>query len=291
MALCNCALRRIATTRHMPRPDYHLDLDRSRPETLRAQATAAIALAIRRQQPGFQRGERLTIQGLAAANPIHRNTLRLAMGDLVLLGYLRRLPNRGFEVLHHAPARPAKLSRHVLSLTDLATHSGLLSRSIVLATQTGKRRAHQLVGSLARARRELALGADEWVAVLTRRREIRRPPGRAWHLAAIEQSVLPLRHAPDVLEIAGQQIRQEGEFSLYRYLRRAYPRDDFFKAMYEISISPLPASLEAHWDSPSPPLSVVNITFASAGAVEWTRTWFDSRRAILLAGSLEVRVV
>lgn len=275
----------------MPNPDYQLDLDRSRPETLRAQATAAIAFAIRRQRPGFRRGDHLTIQRLAAVNPIHRNTLRLAMGDLVLQGYLRRLPNRGFEVLNHAPARPAKLSRHVLSLSDLASHSGLLSRSVVLTSQTGKRRAHQLAGPLARVRRELALVSDEWVAILTRRREVRRPPSRTWNLAALEQSVLPLRHAPDVLQTALDQIEQEGEFSLYRYLRRAYPKDDFFKALYEICLTPLPTTLAAHWDSPSPPLSVVNVTFASAGPVEWTRTWFDSRRAVLLAGSLEVRVL
>ncbi len=275
----------------MPTPDYHLDLDRSRPETLRAQAARAIALAIRRQRPGFRRGDLLTLQALAAANPIHRNTLRHAVSDLVLQGYLRRLPNRGFEVLNHAPARPAQLSRHVLSLSDLASRSGLLSRSVVLPSETGIRAARQLSGPLARVRRELALSSEEKVAVLTRRREVRRPPGRTWYLAALEQSVLPLRHAPDVLEVALDHIQREGEFSLYRYLRRAYPKDDFFKALYEISLTPLPAPLAPHWDSPWPPLSVVNVTFAAAGAIEWTHTWFDSRRAVLLAGSLEVRVI
>lgn len=275
----------------MPTPDYRLDLDRSRPETLRAQAAAAIAQAIRRQRPGFRRGDRLTIHSLADANPIHRNTLRHAIDDLVLQGFLRRLPNRGFEVLNPAPARPTHLSRHVLSLSDLAASSGLLSRSILLPAETGTRTARQLVGPLARVRRDLALSPDEKVAVLTRRREVRRPPSRLWLLAALEQSVLPLHHAPDVLDIALQQVQQEGEFSLYRYLRRAYPKDDFFKARYEISLTPLPPSLAAHWDSPAPPVSVVNVTFASVGAIEWTHTWFDSRRAVLLAGSLEVRVL
>ncbi len=275
----------------MPTPDYRLDLDRSRRETLRAQAARLIAHAIRRQHLGFRRGERLTIRLLADANPIHRNTLRHAMDDLVLQGYLRRLPNRGFEVLNHAPARPAHLSRHVLSLSDLADRSGLLSRSIILPAHTGMRTARQLVGPLARVRRDLALSSDEKVAVLTRRREVKRPPGRLWLLAALEQSVLPLRHAPDVLEVALQRIEHEGEFSLFCYLRRAYPKDDFFKALYEISLTPLPPSLAAHWDSPSPSVSVVNVTFGSAGAIEWTHTWFDSRRAVLLAGSLDVRVV
>lgn len=275
----------------MRNPDYHLDLDRSRPETLRAQAARLIAHAIRRQRPGFRRGERLTIRLLADANPIHRNTLRHAMDDLVLQGFLRRLPNRGFEILNHSPARPAHLSRHVLSLSDLAGRSGLLSRSILLPAETGTRSARQLVGPLARVRRDLALSPDEKVAVLTRRREVKRPPGRLWLLAALEQSVLPLRHAPDVLEVALQQIGQDGEFSLYGYLRRAYPKDDFFKALYEISLRPLPPTLATHWNSPSPPVSVVNVTFASVGAIEWTHTWFDSRRAILLAGSLEVRVL
>ncbi|MEW6568866.1 MAG: hypothetical protein AB1449_12010 [Chloroflexota bacterium] len=275
----------------MTQPDYRLDLDRSRPETLRAQAARAIAHAIRRRRPGFDLGDHLTTQLLARANPIHRNTLRHAMDDLVLQGYLRRLPNKGFQIIDRSPERPAQLTRHMLSLTQVAERSHLLTRSIVLENETGTRAARQLTGSLARVRKDLSLAPAEVVAVLTRRREVRRPPARAWHLAALEQSILPLRHTPDFFDVALQQIRQEGDFSLYRYLRRTYPRDDFFKAQYEISLAPLPAALAGYWDSPSLPMSVVNVTFASVGAIEWTHTWFDSRRAVLLAGSLDVRVV
>src|SRR3990172_2185219 len=115
-----------------PRPDYRLGLDRRRAQTLREQARRAIVRAIRARRPGFLLGQRLTTLALARANPIHRNTLTHAMNDLVRLGYLRRIPNHGFEVVERTPDRPALLTRHMLSLSEVAQRSGLQARSTLV---------------------------------------------------------------------------------------------------------------------------------------------------------------
>jgi hypothetical protein len=154
----------------------------------------------------------------------------------------------------------------------------------------GEHRAGDLPARLRRARSELGLRPGDRVWVLTRCRWVRPASARRWALAAIEQSLLPKGLAPDFLPIALREIEERGDFSLYRYLRRTYPGDEFFKAQYEISLGPLPRELEGCWASPSPPVHVLNVTYGSAGALEFTQTWFDPRRAVLLAGSLDVRV-
>jgi DNA-binding GntR family transcriptional regulator len=282
--------RRPARRRPGPTPDYRLGLDRRRPETLREQACQGVIRAVRARRAGFRLGERLTALALARANPIHRNTLTHAMNDLLRLGYLRRIPNHGFEIVERAPDRPALLSRHEVSLTDLAERSHLLSRSTLVEGEYGEHRAGDLPARLHRARSELGLRAGDRVWVLTRCRWVRPATAKRWALAALEQSLLPKALAPDFLPIALHEIEERGDFSLFHYLRRTYPGDEFFKAQYEISLGPLPRELEGCWDSPSPPVHVLNVTYGSAGALEFTQTWFDPRRAVLLAGSLDVRV-
>jgi hypothetical protein len=104
------------------------------------------------------------------------------------------------------------------------------------------------------------------------------------------ESVLPKALAPDLLASALAEIGGRGEFSLYRYLQRVFPRDEFFKAQYEIALEALPQPLAACWTSAAPPVKVLNVTYGSQGALEFSQTWFDPRRAVLLAGSLDVRV-
>jgi DNA-binding GntR family transcriptional regulator len=273
-----------------PPAAYRLGLDRRRPETLREQARRAIVRAIRARRAGFGLGQRLTTLALARANPIHRNTLTHAMNDLVRLGYLRRIPNHGFEIVERTPDRPDLLTRHVLSLSEVAERSRLQSRSTLVGRACGESRAEDLPPRLRRARSELGLRPGDRVWILTRCRWVRPASGRRWALAAVEQSLLPKALAPEFLPIAVREIHQRGDFSLYRYLRRTYPGDEFFKAQYEISLGGLPRELAACWTSPSPPMNVLNVTYGSQGALEFTQTWFDPRRAVLLAGSLDVRV-
>ena len=273
-----------------PRPDYRLGLDRRRAQTLREQARRAIVRAIRARRPGFLLCQRLTTLALARANPIHRNTLTHAMNDLVRLGYLRRIPNHGFEVVERTPDRPALLTRHMLSLSEVAQRSGLQARSTLVPQECGERRAAELPARLRRARAELGLGTGDRVWILTRCRWVRASSQKRWMLAAVEQSVLPQALTPGFLPAAVAEIQKRGDFSLYRYLRRAFPRDEFFKAQYEISLEALPEALASCWASPGPPVKVLNVTYGSQGALEFTQTWFDPRRAVLLAGSLDVRV-
>jgi DNA-binding GntR family transcriptional regulator len=274
----------------MSQPDFSLELDRRRPETLRQQACRAIEEAIRQERPGFQVGDRLTTLELSRRNPIHRNTLIHAMGDLVRLGFLRRLPNRGFEIVENAPERPALLTRHMLSLTEVAHRHRLETCSKVIPEECGHRHGRDLRGGLARVREDLSLRAGDGVAVLTRTRLMRRPRQRDWQLVAIEQSFTPARLLPGFLETGLQEIESTGDFSVYRTLRRTFPNDEFFKAHYEISLSPLPRALAPYWRSPNPPMNVLSVTYGTQGAIEFAKTWFDSTRAILVAGSLDVRV-
>lgn len=274
----------------MSEPDYRLDLDRTQPETLREQARRAIEAAIRSARPGFRLGERLTILRLARLNPLHRNTLAHAMDDLVRMGYLRRLPNRGFDVVERTPDRPARLTRHMLSLIEVAERNGLLTCSQVIRRETGLRRAGALKGPLARVAADLDLHPGDQVGVLARTRLMRRNSHEAWKVVAIEQSVLPTALVPDFLETARQEIAASGDFSVYRTLRRTFPHDEFFKAHYEISLTPLPGSLRAYWTSPNPPMNVLTVTYCSQGPVELTNTWFDAGQAVLLAGSLDVEM-
>lgn len=274
----------------MSSPDYALDLDRSRSQTIRDQACEAIAEAIRAERAGFRVGDRLTALELARHNAIHRNTLSNVMDDLVRQGFLRRLPNKGFEVIHPAPERPALLTQHILSLTEVAQRSDLDARSQIIPEECGVRKARELVGPLARVRADLALAAGDAVSVLARCRLVKRRRARQWVMVAIEQSFIPAARVPGFLEAAMQQIEREGDFSVYRQLRRTF-NEQFFKAHYEISLTPLPQVLAAHWEAtPCPLTCVVAITYCSQGPVEWTRTWFDSSRAVLLAGSLEVKL-
>jgi DNA-binding GntR family transcriptional regulator len=274
----------------MPDPDYTLDLDRSRPQTIREQARQAIVEAIRAGRPGFCAGERLTTLALAGHNPIHRNTLTAVMDDLVRLGFLRRLPNRGFEVVRPAAERPAQLTRQILSLSEVAERNGYDSRSELIAGECGLRTAGELTGPLARVRDDLVLAAGDAVDVLARCRLMKARGAHRWDLVAIEQSFIPTCRVVGFVEAARQQIESEGDFSVYRQLRRSLPNEEFFKAHYEISLAPLPAALAAHWAPPAPLMCVVAITYCSQGPVELTRTWFDTSRAVLLAGSLEVRL-
>ncbi|MCJ7706979.1 MAG: UTRA domain-containing protein, partial [Anaerolineales bacterium] len=260
----------------MPQPDYSLDLDRRRLETLREQARHAIEEAIRQERSGFLVGERLTTLELSRRNPIHRNTLIHAMGDLVRLGFLRRLPNRGFEIVEAAPERPALLTRHMLSLTEVAEGNQLETCSKVIPAECGHRRARDLSGTLARIREDLALAPRDVVTVLSRTRLMRKPSQRDWQLVAIEQSFTPAALLPGFLEAGLREIEETGDFSVYRTLRRAFPNDEFFRAHYEISLSPLPQALAPYWRSPNPPMNVLSVTYGSQGPVEFAQTWFDS---------------
>ncbi len=290
VAQCNCAISvgwRGARD-PMPNARYDLDLDRSRPPTMHEQAREAIVEAIRAGRAGFCAGDRLTTVELARHNAVHRNTLIHVMEDLVRLGFLRRLPNKGFEVVDAAPERPPLLTRHILSLTDVAERNHVASRSQVIAAECGTRQAGELTGPLARVGRDLALASEDTVEVLARCRSMKRRRARQWTQVAIEQSFVPGARVPGFLQTALEQIEGEGDFSVYRQLRRAFPRDEFFKAHYEISLAPLPDALAAHWAAPGPLMCVIAITYCSQGPVELTRTWFDTQRAVLLAGSLEV---
>lgn len=270
---------------------YSLDLDRSRPQTMREQARERIVEAIRAERAGFRVGERLTTMELARHNAIHRNTLSHVMEDLVRLGFLRRLPNRGFEVVQPTSERPPLLTRQILSLTEVAGRNRVHSRSQLIAEECRERQARELTGQLARVRNDLVLDRGDLVSVLARCRYMRRQRARRWDLVAIEQSFIPTARVPGFMEAALQQIASEGDFSVYRQLRRTFPNEEFFKAHYEISLAPLPEALAAHWTSTSPLMCVVAITYCSHGPVELTRTWFDAHRAALLAGSLEVKLL
>jgi DNA-binding GntR family transcriptional regulator len=275
----------------MPRPDYALDLDRSRHETMREQAREAIIKAIRSERAGFHVGDWLTTLELARHNTIHRNTLIHVMDDLVRDGFLRRWPNKGFEIVHPAPERPSLLTRHILSLTDVARRSHVDARSKMIAEECGTRKARELTGPLGRVKKDLLLTAGDTVSILARCRLMKNRRARQWGMVAIEQSFIPAERVPGFLEAARQQIEREGDFSVYRQLRRTFPNEEFFKAHYEISLSPLPEALAAHWTpSPCSLMCVIAITYCSQGPVELTRTWFDSSRAVLLASSLEVRL-
>lgn len=271
-------------------PDYTLDLDRRHPKTLRQQSRQALERAIRAGRPGFRIGERLSTLALARQNPIHRNTLAGAIDDLVYRGYLRRLPNKGFEVIGRRPDRPELLTRHQLSLFAVAHRHHLASRSETIPDACGVFTARQLARSPGGIQARLSLQPSDPVQILCRLRKAKPQGKSAWTVVAIERTAVPARLLPGFLEDALREIEVQGDFSVYRYLQRTFPNDDFFKAHYEISLAPLPTTLAPYWESPAPPMSVVNVTFASPGAIEWTQTWFDSNRAVLVAGSLDVRV-
>jgi DNA-binding GntR family transcriptional regulator len=274
----------------MSNRNFTLDLDRSLEMTLRQQAYTAIRDAIYTGRQGFRLGDRLTTSELSRHNGIHRNTLSYVMDDLVRQGYLRRLPNKGFEVIDQSPNRPPMLTEHILSVTEVARRNGMLSCSKLIPDECGIRSARDLTGYLARVREELGLSAKERVSVLGRCRLMKQPRETEWLLGAIEHSFIPTARIPDFLEVARHEIENEGDFSVYRQLRRAFPNDDFFKALYEISMLPLPPKLAAHWSSVEPPMNVLTITYCSEGPIEVTFTWFDVSRAVLLAGSLDVRL-
>jgi DNA-binding GntR family transcriptional regulator len=273
-------------------PNYALDLDRSLSQTMREQARDAIIAAIRAARPGFCVGDHLTNQELSRQNGIHRNTLAAAIDDLVRLGFLRRLPNKGFEVVQLSPERPQLLTRHILSLSDVAQRDNIDSRSQLIAAETGYRKASDLVGDFARVNQDLALAPEDSISILARLRLTRRHDETDWHTVSIEQSFFPTALTAGLLENALQQIEDEGDLSIHRQLRRIFPTEDFFKAHYEISLCPLPANLAVCWSGPASSLiSVVSITYCSKGPVEMTRTWFDANQAILTAGSLDVKLV
>lgn len=270
--------------------DYRLGLEPGRAETLRSQAFRAIEAAIGAGRSGFRLGDRLTIVGLARRNLIHRNTLAGVMDDLVLRGYLRRLPNKGFEVVDRSPDRPAMLTRHVLSLSEVAQRNGLESRSQMIPDRCKRLRPRQLRGASARVRQELALAGRAQVEVLCRRREMRASARQPWAVVAIEQTYVPTEWVPGFLQAARESIERSGDFSVFDHLRHAFPKDEFFKAIYEISANPLPEELAPFWTSPTPPIHVLNVSYGARGPLELTHTWFDTQRAVLLAGSLDVRV-
>ncbi len=275
----------------LPSPDYRLDLDRRRPETLQRQARRAIEAAIRTSRPGFRLGERLSTLSLARRNPIHRNTLSRVMDELVYRGYLRRVPNKGFEIRSRRPERPSRLSRHHLSLFTLAHRHRLMTRSQAIPEACGVLTARQLSRAQAAALAGLRPEPGETLQLLCRLRETRSRPRGPWTVVAIERTAVPTALLPAFLEEALREIELRGDFSVLRYLERAFPNDDFFKADYEVSLAPLPPELAPFWESSTAPMSVLNVTYGSAGAIECTQTWFDSARAVLLAGSLDVRVV
>lgn len=272
--------------------NYSLDLNRHLPQTMHEQARDAIMVAIRSERPGFCIGDRLTTLELSRQNAIHRNTLTYAMRDLVRLGFLRRLPNKGFEVVKLAPERPSLLTRHFLSLTEVAQRDGIDCRSQLIPSETGFRKVCNLTDDLSRVSRVLALDASDQVSVLARCRLMKPYEATHWDMVAIEQSFISTALTPGLLENAIQDIQDHGDFSLYRLLNRIFPNDEFFKTHYEISLSPLPKALASSWTgSTGSLLSVVSITYCSHGPIEMTRTWFDATKANLLAGSLDVKLV
>lgn len=274
----------------MPNSDFTLDLDRSRPETLRQQACSSIVQAIKEGRQGFARGDRLTSLRLSRHNQIHRNTVLQALNDLVRAGYLRRLPNRGFEVVDKNPKRPDQLTKHILSISDVAKRHNLQTRSKLIPEACAILPARDLKGHLARVKQDLRLAPEDTVSALARCIQVKRPQARQWSLAAIEQTYITTALVPDFLQAAQHTIRQQGDFSVYLRLRRAFPNDEFFKAQYEISLLALPDALTQYWTSQTEPMNVLTVTYCSEGPVEVTYTWFDSTRAILLASSLDVEL-
>jgi DNA-binding GntR family transcriptional regulator len=272
--------------------NYQLDLDRSLPQTMRDQAREAIIAAIRAGRPGFCVGDHLTNQELSRQNGIHRNTLAAVIDDLVRLGFLRRLPNKGFEVVQASPERPQLLTQHILSLLDIAQRDDIDSRSQLIAAETGYRQASQLTGDFARVKQDLSLASEDTVSVLARSRLTHRRNTTEWKMVSIEQSFFPTALTPGLLENALHQIQEEGDLSIHRQLRRIFPTEDFFKAQYEISLLSLPKNLAKSWEgSTSSLISIVSITYCSKGPVEMTRTWFDATQAVLTAGSLDVKLI
>jgi Transcriptional regulators len=272
--------------------NYHLDLDRSLAQTMHEQAREAIVAAIRAGRPGFCIGDHLTNQELSRQNNIHRNTLAAVIDDLVRQGFLRRLPNKGFEVVQASPDRPQLLTQHILSLSDIAERDDIESRSQLIEAETGYRKVSDLSAGFARVKQDLALEADARVSVLARCRQTRHHDSPDWKMVSIEQSFFPTALTPGLLENAVQQVQEEGDLSIHRQLRRIFPTEDFFKAHYEISLFPLPENLARCWQGSTGSLiSVVSITYCSKGPVEMTRTWFDATQAILTAGSLDVKLI
>jgi hypothetical protein len=145
---------------------------------------------------------------------------------------------------------------------------------------------------LARVKSDLILAADDQVSVLARCRLMKQSDETQWKMVALEQSIISTMLAPNILESAIRQIEEEGDFSIYCQLRRVFPNEEFFKAHYEISILPPPRNLAASWTGSTRSLiSVISITYCSRGPVEMTRTWFDASQAVLVAGSLDVRLI
>lgn len=276
----------------MSSPNYFLDLERSLPQTMRDQAREAIIAAIRAGRPGFCVGDHLTNQELARQNAIHRNTLAAVIDDLVRLGFLRRLPNKGFEIVQVSPERPSMLTQHILSLSDVAQRDDIELRSQLIAAETGYRQARDLVGDFSRVNQDLGLSPDDTVSVLARCRLVRRHNEVDWKMVSVEQSFFPTALTPGLLENALQQIQEQGDPSIHRLLRRIFPNEDFFKAHYEISLFPLLRNLAQCWQGSTASLiSVVSIAYCSQGPVEMTRTWFDASQAVLTAGSLDVKLI
>jgi DNA-binding GntR family transcriptional regulator len=240
------------------------------------QARDAIIAAIRSERPGFCTGDHLTNQELSRQNAIHRNTLANVMSDLVKQGFLRRLPNKGFEVVDQDPERPSMLTSHILSLTEVAQRDQIDSRSQIILSETGQRPVSALSSDLARVRRDIVMDDQGTISFLARCRLMKQRSATRWDMVAIEQSFFSTALVPDLLENIIRQIQEEGDSSVYRQLHRIFPNEEFFKAHYEISLSPLPPPLAASWvGSTNSLISVVSITYCSQGAVEMTRTWFS----------------
>jgi DNA-binding GntR family transcriptional regulator len=276
----------------IPAPNFVLDLDRNLPQTMHEQARDAIVAAIRSGRPGFCIGDKLTNQELSRQNPIHRNTLAAVMSELVRMGYLRRLPNKGFEIVQQEPERPSLLTRHILSLSEVAERDKVDCHSQLVEEETGIKRVREMTECADKICKNMGLSINDTVSVLTRCRLMKRKEATRWDMVAIEQSYFSTALVPTLLDSAIQQIKEEGDSSFYRLLRRIFPNEEFFKAHYEISLSPVPKTLEKSWMGETDKLiSVVSITYCSQGAVEMTRTWFDSSKAILTAGSLDVKLV
>jgi DNA-binding GntR family transcriptional regulator len=272
--------------------NYILDLDRNQSRTMHEQACDAIISAIRAEREGFRVGDKLITQELSRQNPIHRNTLAAVMSELVRLGYLRRLPNKGFEVVQQEPERPSLLTRHILSLSEVAERDNVDCRSQLVEEECGVRRVADLSIDFIAQAGEISIFNQETVSVLTRSRLMKRKNASQWHMVSIEQSYFSTFLVPTLLFDVIQQIKREDDSSVYRVLRRILPNEEFFKAHYEISLLPLPKTLEKSWVGPTNHLiSVVSITFCSQGPVEMTRTWFDASKAVLTAGSLDVKLV
>jgi DNA-binding GntR family transcriptional regulator len=272
--------------------NYILDLDRNLSQTIHEQACEAIIVAIRAQRPGFRIGEKLISLELARDNAIHRNTLAAVMSELVRKGYLRRLPNKGFEVAQQDPERPTLLTRHILSLSEVAERDNVDCHSQLVASETGIKQVRDLAEFSNRVCKDMGLAPDSAISVLTRCRLMKHKDAAQWEMVAVEQTYFPTAIVPTILDDAVQQITETGDSSFYRLLRRIFPNEEFFKAHYEIALSPLPPMLAKNWTGSTAHLiSVVSITYCSQGAVEMTRTWFDASKAVLTAGSLDVKLI